>query len=73
MRSFVAEFRRRCLEQTIMGHHWLRPMMKYTVGAYYLLPTNFTLVADITDTTSESHDGVENDATTFNIGAYLSF
>lgn len=46
---------------------------KYTVGAYYSLTENFTLLAEFTDTKAESHDGIENDSSNFNIGAYMSF
>jgi predicted porin len=46
---------------------------KYTVGAYHSLTENLTLLAEFTDTKSEAHDGTENDASNFNIGAYLSF
>ena len=46
---------------------------KYTVGAYHSLTENLTLLAEFTDVASEAHDGVENDSTNFNIGAYLSF
>jgi predicted porin len=46
---------------------------KYTVGAYYSLTENLTLLGEFTDTKAEAHDGVENDSSNFNIGAYLSF
>jgi predicted porin len=46
---------------------------KFTVGAYYSLTENLTLLAEFTDTQSEAHNGVENDSSNFNIGAYLSF
>jgi predicted porin len=46
---------------------------KYTVGAYYSLTANFTLLAEFTDTTAEAHNGLENDSNNFNIGGYLSF
>ena len=46
---------------------------KYTVGAYYSLTTNLTLLAEFTDTTAEAHDGTKNDSSNFNLGAYLSF
>jgi predicted porin len=46
---------------------------KYTVGAYHSLTENLTLLAEFTDTKSEAHNGTENDASNFNIGAYLSF
>jgi predicted porin len=46
---------------------------KYTVGAYYSLTENLTLLAEFTDTTAEAHNGVENDSSNFNVGAYLSF
>jgi len=46
---------------------------KYTVGAYYSLTENLTLLGEFTDTKAEAHDGTENDSSNFNIGAYLSF
>jgi predicted porin len=46
---------------------------KYTVGAYYSLTENLTLLAEFTDTKAEAHNGAENDSSNFNIGAYLSF
>jgi len=46
---------------------------KYTVGAYYSLTANFTLLAEFTDTTAEAHNGLENDSNNFNVGGYLSF
>jgi predicted porin len=46
---------------------------KYTVGAYYSLTENLTLLAEFSDTKSEAHDGTENDSSNFNIGGYLSF
>ena len=46
---------------------------KYTLGAYYSLTTNLTLLAEFTDTQAEAHNGIENDSNNFNIGAYLSF
>ena len=46
---------------------------KFTVGAYYSLTKNLTLLAEFTDTTAEAHDGTENDSSNFNLGAYLSF
>ena len=46
---------------------------KYTVGAYHSLTENLTLLAEFTDTTAEAHNGVENDSSNFNVGAYLSF
>ena len=46
---------------------------KYTLGAYYSLTKNLTLLAEFTDINSESHDGIENDSSNVNLGAYLSF
>ncbi len=46
---------------------------KYTVGVYHSLTENLTLLAEFTDTKAEAHNGVENDSSNFNIGAYLSF
>ncbi|HLS82972.1 MAG TPA: porin [Steroidobacter sp.] len=46
---------------------------KYTVGVYHSLTENLTLLAEFSDTKSEAHNGVENDSSNFNIGAYMSF
>lgn len=46
---------------------------KYTVGVYHSLTENFTLLAEFTDTKAEAHNGVENDSSNFNIGAFMSF
>jgi|HigsolmetaAR202D_1030399.scaffolds.fasta_scaffold03831_7 predicted porin len=46
---------------------------KYTVGAYYSLTENLTLLGEFTDTTSKAHSGLKNESSNFNIGAYLSF
>ena len=46
---------------------------KFTVGAYYSLTENLTLLAEFTDTNAQAHNGVENDSSNFNLGAYLSF
>jgi predicted porin len=46
---------------------------KYTVGAYYSLTKNLTLLGEFTDTNAQAHNGIENDSSNFNLGAYLSF
>jgi predicted porin len=46
---------------------------KYTVGAYYSLTENLTLLGEFTDTNAQAHNGIENDSSNFNLGAYLSF
>ena len=46
---------------------------KYTVGAYYSLTDNLTLLGEFTDTNAQAHNGIENDSSNFNLGAYLSF
>ncbi len=46
---------------------------KYTLGVYHSLTENLTLLAEFTDVTAEAHNGIENDSSNFNIGAYLSF
>jgi predicted porin len=46
---------------------------KYTAGAYYSLTKNLTLLAEFTQTTAEAHNGVKNESSNFNIGAYLSY
>jgi predicted porin len=46
---------------------------KYTLGAYHSLTENLTLLGEFSDVNSEAHNGIENDASNFNVGAYLSF
>src|SRR5690606_32843272 len=46
---------------------------KVTLGAYHSLTRNLTLLAELTRVQSEAHDGIENESTNFNIGAFLSF
>jgi len=46
---------------------------KGTVGVYYSLTKNLTLLGELSRTTSDSHGGGGNDATTVNAGAFLSF
>jgi predicted porin len=46
---------------------------KYTLGVYHSLTENFTLLAEFTDTKAEAHNGVENDSSNFNVGAFMSF
>ena len=46
---------------------------KGTIGVYYSLTKNLTLLAEGSQTKSEAHVGGSNDATTLNVGAYLSF
>jgi predicted porin len=46
---------------------------KYTLGAYHSLTPNLTLLAELTKTRAEAHNGIENESNNFNIGAYLSF
>jgi predicted porin len=46
---------------------------KFTVGAYYSLTKNLTLLGEFTDTNAQAHNGIENDSSNFNLGAYLSF
>ena len=46
---------------------------KYTLGAYYSLTENLTLLAEFTDVKAEAHNGAENDSSNVNLGAYLSF
>ena len=46
---------------------------KITLGAYYSLTENLTLLAEFTDTEAEAHNGLKNDSSNFNLGAYLSF
>lgn len=46
---------------------------KFTLGVYHSLTENFTLLAEFTDTKAEAHNGVENDSSNFNLGAFMSF
>lgn len=46
---------------------------KGTVGAYYSLTKNLTLLGEVSRTTSDFHAGSSNDATTVNVGAFLAF
>ena len=46
---------------------------KYTVGLYYSLTENLTLIGEYSDIKATSHFNVENKSNNFNIGAYLSF
>ncbi|TLZ36166.1 MAG: porin [Gammaproteobacteria bacterium] len=46
---------------------------KGTVGAYYSLTKNLTLLGEVSRVTSDSHAGGSNDATTVNVGAFLGF
>ena len=46
---------------------------KYTLGVYHSLTKNLTLLGEYTDVKSEAHNGLENDSSNFNVGAYLSF
>lgn len=46
---------------------------KFTLGVYHSLTENFTLLAEFTDTKAEAHNGVENDSSSFNVGAFMSF
>jgi hypothetical protein len=46
---------------------------KATVGVYYSLTKNLTLLAEGSSVKSESHAGGTNDSTTINVGAFLGF
>jgi predicted porin len=46
---------------------------KGTLGAYWSLTKNLTLLAEATQTKSSNQAGGDNKANTFNIGAYVSF
>jgi predicted porin len=51
----------------------VRTNKKYTVGAYYSLTENLTLLAEYTNTKAEAHNGIDNDSRNYNVGAFLSF
>lgn len=46
---------------------------KYTVGVYYSLTENLTLIGEYSDIKATAHNNIENKSDNFNIGAYLSF
>lgn len=46
---------------------------KFTVGAYYSLTENLTLLGEYTSVDAEAHTGAENESSNINLGAYLSF
>lgn len=46
---------------------------KYTLGVYHSLTKNLTLLGEFSDVKSEAHNGLENDSSNFNVGAFLSF
>lgn len=46
---------------------------KYTLGVYYSLTENLTLIGEFSDVKAEAQNGIENDSSNFNLGAYLSF
>ena len=46
---------------------------KGTIGAYWSLTKNLTLLAEATQTKSENQAGGDNKSNTFNIGAYVGF
>jgi predicted porin len=46
---------------------------KGTIGVYYSLTKNLTLLAEGSNTKSEAHVGGSNSATTINVGAFLGF
>ena len=46
---------------------------KGTLGLYYSLTDNLTLLAEGSEVKSKAHDGGENSATTINAGAFFKF
>jgi len=46
---------------------------KYTAGVYHSLTKNLTLLGEYTDVKAKAHNGLKNDSSNFNVGAYLSF
>jgi predicted porin len=51
----------------------LQSNKKGTIGVYYSLTKNLTLLAEGSNTKSEAHVGGSNSATTINVGAFLGF
>ncbi len=46
---------------------------KWTLGVYHNLTTNLMLVAEFSRLKSEAHDGLSNESSNFNVGAFVSF
>lgn len=46
---------------------------KVTVGVYHSLTKNLTLLAEFSDVEAEANNGIKNDATNINVGAFLAF
>lgn len=46
---------------------------KYTFGVYHKLTENLTLLGEATNTKSEAQNGLDNEAQSFNVGAFLAF
>lgn len=46
---------------------------KFTVGVYHSLTPNLMLLGEFSDVESEAHNGATNEASNFNVGAFLSF
>jgi hypothetical protein len=46
---------------------------KVTLGAYYSLTKNLTLLVEASDAWSKAHDGGENKSFNGNVGAFLAF
>jgi predicted porin len=46
---------------------------KYTFGVYHKLTENLTLLGEFTNTKSEAQNNSDNEAQSFNIGAFLAF
>lgn len=46
---------------------------KFTVGVYYSLTENLTLLAEGSDIKAKAQNGAENKAQTYNVGAFLAF
>jgi predicted porin len=46
---------------------------KVTVGVYHSLTKNLTLLAEFSDVEAEAHNGLKNDSSNINVGAFLEF
>jgi predicted porin len=46
---------------------------KGTVGVYHNLTKNLTLLAEYSDIEAKAHNGLKNDGSNFNVGAFLAF
>lgn len=46
---------------------------KYTLGVYQALTPNLTVLGELSKVEAEAHNGIDNDSSSINVGAFLSF